>query len=89
MSESSDPYLYPKTDVLRNIPGIQNAEALTAFETLNSGARMYELTLQPVVGNFDSRHLKGIHKYVFQDVYTWACQFRTTMLGEPSLLVGR
>ena len=68
MSESSDPYLYPGTDVLRNTPGIRNAEALIAFETLNSGARMYKLSLQPTAGNFDTGHLKAIHKYIFQDL---------------------
>lgn len=88
MSESSDPYLYPGTDVLRNIPGIRDAAALTAFETLNSGARIYELTLQPISGNFDTGHLKAIHKYIFQDVYTWAGQFRTTVLGRAQFVGG-
>ena len=82
MSESSDPYLYPGTDVLRNIPGIRNTEALIEFETLNSGVRMYELSLQPMAGNFDAAHLKAIHKYIFQDVYPWAGRFRTTLLGK-------
>jgi cell filamentation protein len=88
MSESSDPYLYPGTDVLRNIPGIPNREDLTTFETLNSGARMYELRLQPTAGNFDIRHLKAIHKYIFQDVYLWAGQFRTTLLGKAQFAGG-
>jgi cell filamentation protein len=88
MSEISDPYLYPGTDVLRNIPGILNAEALTAFETLNSGARMYELTLQPMAGNFDTGHLKAIHKYIFRDVYVWAGRFRTTVLGKAQFAGG-
>jgi len=88
MSESSDPYLYPGTDVLRNIPGIRNAEALITFETLNSGARMYELRLQPTGGNFDAAHLKAIHKYIFQDVYPWAGQFRTTLLGKAQFAGG-
>ena len=82
MSESSDPYLYPGTDVLRNIPGIRNAKDLIAFETLNSGVRMYELRLRPAGGDFDTAHLKAIHEYVFQDVYPWAGQFRTTTLGK-------
>jgi len=54
MSESSDPYLYPGTDVLRNIPGIRNSEQLTAFETLNTGARIYELELMPIPGRFNT-----------------------------------
>jgi len=82
MSESSDPYLYPGTDVLRNIPGIRKGKDLITFETLNSGARMYELRLQPTAGVFDVGHLKAIHKYIFQDVYLWAGQFRTTLLGK-------
>ena len=88
MSESSDPYLYPGTDVLRNIPGIRNAEDLITFETLNSGARMYELRLQPTAGNFDVGHLKAIHKYIFQDVYLWAGQFRPTLLGKAHFAGG-
>src|SRR5260370_6758755 len=88
MSESSDPYLYPGTDVLRNIPGIRNTEALIEFETLNSGARMYELSLQPMAGNFGAARLKAIHKYIFQDIYPWAGQFRTTLLGKTQFVGG-
>src|SRR5260370_8693781 len=88
MSESSDLYLYPGTDVLKNIPGIRNAEDLITFETLNSGARMYELRLQPPAGNFDAGHLKAIHKYIFQDVYLWAGRFRTTLLGKGQFAGG-
>ena len=88
MSESSDPYLYPGTDVLRNVPGIQDVDTLIAFETLNSGTRMYELRLLPSVGNFDTAHLKAIHRYIFQDVYPWAGQFRTTLLGKAQFAGG-
>jgi len=88
MSESSDPYLYPGTDVLRNIPEIRNANDLIAFETLNSGARMYELRLQRITGNFNAQHLRAIHKYIFQDVYPWAGHFRTTMLGKAQFISG-
>jgi cell filamentation protein len=86
MSESSDPYLYSGTDVLKNIPGIQNARDLVAFETLNSGVRIYELNLRPIAGDFDAAHLKTIHKHIFQDVYHWAGQFRTTMLGKAKFV---
>lgn len=33
MSDGSDPYLYPGTDVLRNVPGLRKADQLAAFET--------------------------------------------------------
>src|SRR5579871_2469921 len=88
MSESSDPYLYPGTDVLRNTPGIRDAEDLIAFETRNSGTRMYELRLHATASNFDVGRLKAIHKYIFQDVYPWAGQFRTTPLGKAQFAGG-
>jgi cell filamentation protein len=82
MNAASDPYLYPGTDVLRNVPGLRNAEQLAAFETAKTAQRIYELQKTPVVGRFDTTHLKTIHQRVFQDVFPWAGQFRTTMLGK-------
>jgi cell filamentation protein len=92
MSDGSDPYLYPGTDVLRNVPGLRNRDRLAAFETLNTARRIYELLTgplygglslgDPVFGGFDTTHLKAIHKRVFQDVFFWAGEFRTTALGK-------
>ena len=82
MNTGSDPYLYPGTAVLRNVAGLRSAEQLAAFETSKTAQRIYELQKNPVVGSFDTIHLKAIHNRVFQDVFTWAGQFRTTMLGK-------
>jgi cell filamentation protein len=82
MNAASDPYLYPGTDVLRNVPGLRNARDLAAFETAKTAQRIYQITRNPVSGRFDTAHLKAIHKRVFQDVFTWAGGFRTTSLGK-------
>src|SRR5271166_1612084 len=82
MNDGSDPYLYPGTDVLRNVPGLRNTEQLAAFETTKSALRSYELLKSPISGGFDTAHLKAIHKHLFQDIFTWAGKFRTTMLGK-------
>jgi cell filamentation protein len=74
---SSDPYVYPGTTVLRNIPGIRNHEVLDRFEADRVAQRSLELIEQPLSGRFDITHLQGIHRYLFQDVYEWAGQFRT------------
>jgi cell filamentation protein len=55
---------------------------LAAFETFNTGVRIYEILQNPIVGEFDIAHLKAIHKQVFQDVFAWAGEFRTAMLGK-------
>ena len=35
-----------------------------------------ELNKNPIKGSFDYRHLKDIHKALFEDIYTWAGQDR-------------
>src|ERR1017187_6823063 len=64
MSDDSDPYLYPGTDVLKNVPDLRDAEQLAAFEALNTAARAYELLQNPIGGGFDLGHLKAIHKHI-------------------------
>src|SRR5258708_23149258 len=82
MPESSDPYTYPGTDVLRNIPDIRDPRRLAAFEANATVARLAELDAMPLKGRFDVPHIKAIHKYIFQDVYTWAGQFRTVNISK-------
>ena len=54
MSDDSDPYLYPGTDVLKNVPDLRDAEQLAAFEALNTAARGYELLQNPIDGGSTS-----------------------------------
>lgn len=88
MQESSDPYLYPGTNVLRNIPGLRDHDSLSQFEANASHARNLELREHPTRGRFDIQHLKAIHKTLFQDVYDWAGQFRTVNISKGGNLFG-
>ena len=89
----SDPYRCPDTSVLRNLADIRDANRLNQFESDHFFARLVELHESPMRGSFDSDHLRHIHKYVFQDVYAWAREFRCQRaahyLGEISALPGR
>jgi cell filamentation protein, protein adenylyltransferase len=76
---SSDPYVYPGTTVLKNIPGIRNQKTLDRFEADRVGQRSLELIEQPLSGSFDVAHL---HRYLFQDVYEWAGCFRTVDIAK-------
>lgn len=75
----TDPYVYPKTQVLKNSENIKDAEKLTAFE-----AEMFKLRadLNIPAGSFDSTHYKSIHKHLFQDVYDWAGEYRTVRIAK-------
>jgi cell filamentation protein len=76
-----DPYVYPGTNVLRNLPGIQDRGQLDLFETNNVMRRLLVLDVEPVSGSFDIAHLQAIHGYLFQDVYEWAGKFRTVNIS--------
>src|SRR2546429_9995096 len=91
---SSDPYVYPGTTVLKNIPGIRNQEILDRIEADRVGQRSLELIERPLSGLFDIEHLQGIHRYLFQDVYEWAGDFRTVDIAKgihtlPTCLTSR
>ena len=88
MPESSDPYTYPGTDVLRNIPDIRDFQRLADFEANATTSRLVELDADPLTGRFDVAHLKAIHKYIFQDVYSWAGEFRTVNVSKGGSLFG-
>lgn len=81
-SGSADPYVYRDSDVLVNKPGIRDKAALRTFEYEIAALREQELANKPLPEKFDYAHLKAIHKHLFQDVYDWAGQERTTDLSK-------
>lgn len=71
-----DRYVYPGTNILKNKRGIMNKLSADDFERGASLGRAIELQKQGITGKFDAAHLKAIHKFLFQDVYDWAGEFR-------------
>ena len=74
-----DPYCYPGTSVLKNIPGIRNQAELDRFETAITAQRGEE----PLpLGRFGVSHYRAIHHHLFQDVYPWAGRLRTLRIAK-------
>ena|ERR1700733_7153281 len=88
MPGNSDPYTYPGTDVLRNIPDIRDPEQFAVFEADATASRLGELDEHPLKGRFDVAHLRAIHKYIFQDVFVWAGAFRTVNISKGGNFFG-
>ncbi len=78
-----DPYVYPGTDVLKNLRDIRELTRLSAFEGDMSQFRLSELEHRPLKGKFDTAHLQAIHRHIFQDVYPWAGDLRTVDIARP------
>jgi cell filamentation protein len=61
---------------------------LARFEARRTHRRIAELIDSPVPGDFDIKHLKAIHRHIFQDVYEWAGEFRTVNISKGGHLFG-
>ena len=59
--------------------GAKNLNELQSIERDFTKIRMKQLENDPVIGNFDYEHLKKIHGFIFQDVYTWAGKDRNEL----------
>lgn len=72
----TDPYV-DADGVLLNKLGITSAAALSQAEADLSLAAMLRLSVQPLPGAYDLRHLQGFHQQIFGAVYPWAGRLRT------------
>lgn len=82
-----DPYVYPGTDVLKNILGIRDRKKLDGAEADYVSLRLRELAEKTLPGDYDLAHIARMHKYIFQDIYEWAGKIRTVNMEkeEPAL----
>ena len=72
-----DPYVYPGTNVLKNLRDIRDAGFLAEFEADATSYRIRQLARAPTKGSLNAAHLRAIHHHIFQDVYEWAGEYRT------------
>jgi len=73
----------PTSDVPANKFGLTSHADLQWRETPLALRRLLELQLNPIAGEFDTKHLRAIHRYIFQDVYDWAGELRTVSISKP------
>lgn len=78
-------YCYPNSNILKNKLNIKNQYELFETEIEFTYGRLQGLQKQPIKGRFDFRHLCAIHKYIFQDIYSWAGKPRTVNIGKGNL----
>ena len=86
MATAGDPYTWPGSDVLRNRPGLRDAEALKLWEYEHSQIRARELRDFPLPTQFDLKQLQAIHAHLFQDTYDWAGKLRTVDIAKGNAL---
>ena len=80
--ERANAYCYPNSSVLRNKLDIQDGDVLNAFEREITSTRIQQALDYPIKGNYDLKHLRDIHRFIFSDVYEWAGELRTVNIAK-------
>lgn len=80
-----DPYVDPRTGVLRNSLGIGDAGKLASAERELTYFTAYRLTRHRLPGSYDLQHLCAFHRAIFGVVYPWAGEVRTVAIARSAL----
>lgn len=77
-----DPHSEQGSNCPKNKFGITSYVELAELEAPLAAIRGGELEDSPITGDFDLKHLQAIHKYLFQDVFPWAGEFRAVDISK-------
>ena len=72
----------------RNSVGITDYAELQPLETIFTIKRTEQLAKRGISGKFDAQHLRGSHRYLFQDVFPWAGEFRVVNISKGNSMFG-
>ncbi len=72
-----DPYIDPKTGILKNLFNITDQPVLDQVEAEITVSIIATINEYPIEGVFDLNHLKEIHHKLFSNIYEWAGKLRT------------
>lgn len=79
--DPNNQYTYPGSTVLVNKQNITNIEEAYRNEHLFVTRRLADLRLEPIQV-YSMSNILAIHNYLFQDVYTWAGQYRKVNISK-------
>lgn len=69
-------YCYPNSNVLINKLNIKNSKDLSIAEREITAVKLAYAKQNIINGDFDLQHLQQIHKFLFEDIYSWAGELR-------------
>lgn len=75
-------YCYKDSDVLKNKFNIRDNGKLQEMERKITMVKLFELRQNNQIKSFDKEHLVSIHKFLFEDIYPFAGEFRRENIGK-------
>ena len=79
-------YCYPDSNVLKNKLNIKDNKLLKTAEEEITLIKQMELLKNPIKGNFLKAHLMNIHKFIFEDIYSFAGKIRREQISKTDTL---
>lgn len=75
---------------MRNLLEERDPEVLAGKEYARAVLRQRQLNADPslIVHTYDAEHVRSIHRYLFQDVYEWAGEYRTLNIAKSGMVGG-
>lgn len=83
-----DPYIYEDTGTLINKLGIKDYDELRQAEADLSFVKLLTVDRDVDCRKFDLKYLKDVHRYILEDIYDWAGEFRTVPMVKPEKILG-
>lgn len=84
----NDPYLYPNSEVLKNLGDIHDEQNLKDMEADYTLYRLSEIVSNADWISFDFGSLCEMHYQIFQDVYEWAGKPRIMNIEKQEVVLG-
>ena len=79
-------YCYPDSNVLKNKLNISDNKLLKTAEEEITLIKQMELLKNPIKGNFSKAHLMNIHKFIFEDIYSFAGKIRREQISKADTM---
>ncbi len=80
--EWDEKYCYPSSKVLINKLNITNSSDLSVAEREITSVKLAYAKQNCIEGTFDLKHLQKIHKFLFEDIYSWAGELREVNIAK-------
>lgn len=82
-----DPYVYEDTGTLKNKLGIKDYNELREAEANISFVKLLTVDRDVPCNKFDLEYIKAVHKYILDDIFDWAGEFRTVPMEKPEKIL--
>jgi len=79
-------YCYPDSNILKNKLNIKDNKILKTAEEEITLIKQMELLKNPIKGNFTKAHLMNIHKFIFEDIYSFAGKIRKEQISKADTM---